>query len=294
MPALDSDSAEKRRAVSSHVGQQLGAFEMDHPEIVAQAVVEALETGSRVQHQAKQSHGEHDFDLVYRDGRIAALEVTAAADEHSERTAAALRDKRKGGPFVPTRLCKHDWYVHPGRNAIINRIRTQADKYLAQIEADGLMAFFSSSHAAEYDSVRRIWNDLGVLGGSVVKWKKPGQICISGSSGGGAVGISAFTEAIRGEADKPDNRRKLGAANTEERHLFVYVHPRNYLPWRAFVIFDPPSEPIALPPEVTDVWAATEGESFNEFIVWRTRRGEPWCNCGPLTLVLTSSAAPRK
>lgn len=168
---------------------------MDHQEIVAQAVVEALETGSRMRHKEQQSHGEHDFDLVYADGRIAALEVTAAAHEHGERTVAAIIDKRKGGPFVPTKLCKHDWYVHPGRNAIINRIRRQADEYLAQIEADVLTPFFSPLHAAEYDSVRRIWNDLGVLGGSVVKWKKPGQICISPPGGGGAVDISAFTQS---------------------------------------------------------------------------------------------------
>lgn len=267
---------------------------MDHPEIVAQAVVEALETGSQMRHQAKQSHGEHDFDLAYGDGRIAALEVTAAADEHGERTVAAVLGKRNGGPFVPTKLCKHDWYVHPDSNASINRIRVQADDYLAQIEADGLTTFFSPLHAAEYDSVRRIWNDLGVLGGSVIKWKKPGQIGISTPGGGGAVGISAFTKAICEEADKPDNRRKLGAANTKERHLFVYVHPRNYLPWVAFVDSEPPAEPIALPPEVTDVWAATEGRSLNEFVVWRARRGEQWRNWGPLTLVLTSSAAPRK
>lgn len=101
-------------------------------------------------------------------------------------------------------------------------------------------------------------------------------------------------KAIREEADKPDNRRKLGAAKTEERHLFVYVHPRNYLPWVALVDFESAAEPIAMPPEVTDVWAATEGRSLNEFVVWRARRGEPWRNCGPLTLILTSSAAPRK
>lgn len=28
-----------------------------------------------------QSHGEYDFDLVYPDGRVAALEVTAAMDQ---------------------------------------------------------------------------------------------------------------------------------------------------------------------------------------------------------------------
>ena len=264
---------------------------MDHAETVAQAVVEALETGSRVQYQARQSHGEHDFDLLYGDGRAAALEVTAAADEHGEKTVAALLDKRKGGSFVPTKLCKQDWYVHPDRNACINKIRAKADEYLTQIEAEGLNRFFGPLDAAGHDSVCRIWNDLGVLAGAVTKWKVPGQIGVLPPGSGGTVAVGGCAEAILAEAEKPDNRRKLGASKAAERHLFVYIHPGNYLPWVAFVDSEPPSEPIALPAEVTDVWAAAEGRSLNEFVVWRARRGEPWRNCGPLTLALTTPPA---
>jgi len=54
---------------------------MDHAESVAKVVVEGVEAGSRMEHQTEQSHGEHDFDLVCTDGRIAVLEVTAATDE---------------------------------------------------------------------------------------------------------------------------------------------------------------------------------------------------------------------
>ncbi len=263
---------------------------MDHAESVAQAVVETLEIDSRMQHQADQSHGEYDFDLIHGDGRTAALEVTTAADEQAEKTVAALLDKRKGGPFIPTIQCKQDWILHPGRNAIINTIRTKADKYLAEVEAEGVTRFFCQSDAAEYGSVRRIWNDLRVLGGSVIKWKTPGQIGITPPGGGGVVDIADFTDAIVGEAGKPDNQRKLGAAMADERHLFVYIHPRNYLPWVAFMDLEPPSEPVLLPEQITHVWAATEGRSLNEFVVWRARRGEPWQNCGLLTLILTGSA----
>jgi hypothetical protein len=267
---------------------------MDHAETVAQAVVEALETGSRMQHQARQSHGEHDFNLLCGDGRIAALEVTAAADEQAEQTVDALLGKRKGGPFVPTKLCKQDWYIHPGRNACINKIRAKADEYLAQVEAEGLNGFFSPLDAAGHHSVCRIWNDLGIVGGWVTRRKMPGQIGILPPGDGGTVAVADFTEAVCAEAEKPDNRRKLGASKADERHLFVYIHPGNYLPWVAFVDSEPPSEPVALPTEVTHVWAAAEGRSLNEFVVWRARRGEPWRNCGPLTLVLIAPPASGK
>lgn len=263
---------------------------MDHAEALARAVVEAVEAGSRMRHQTKQSHGEHDFDLVYGDGRIAALEVTAAADKQAEGMVAAILEKSKGGPFVPTQLCKQGWYLHPGRGAIINKIRALADKYLADVEAEGLTRFFSPSDAVAHDSVRRIWNDLGVLSGSVMKWKTPGQIGISPPDGGGAVGIGHFVDAVRLVAEKTDNRCKLARAATQERHLFVYIQPRNYLAWVAFSDLSPPSEPVTLPEEITHVWAVTEGRTLNEFLVWRARRGEHWQDCGPLTLVLTDSA----
>ena len=41
---------------------------------------------------------------------------------------------------------------------------------------------------------------------------------------GGAVGVGTVLEAAEREAFKIDNRRKLGAAASVERHLAVYVY----------------------------------------------------------------------
>lgn len=271
--------------ISATLGER-GEGRLDHAESVAKAVVEALENGTRMLHQARQSHGEHDFDLVYGDGRIATLEVTAATDERAEATHAALRDERKGGHFIHTQLCRLDWHINPRRDARVNKIRERADRYLAEIEAAGLTTFFSPMDASEHESVRRIWTDLGVFSGSVMKWNPPGRIGISPPGGGGAISAASLTEAVLGEARKSDNLRKLGNAKTDERHLFVYVHPLNFLPWVALVDLEPPVEPLVLPEEITHVWAATEGRTSNEYVVWRAMQRRRWIAEGPLSLAV--------
>ena len=82
-----------------------------------------------MRYQREQSSGEYDFDLVYSDGRVAAVEVTASVDEALERTTARIRDKRRGGPFVPTMKCQNDWLVHPLPDADIRIIRRDVDEY---------------------------------------------------------------------------------------------------------------------------------------------------------------------
>jgi len=70
-------------------------------------------------------------------------------------------------------------------------------------------------------------------------------------SNGDAVSASDVFEAVRIEAYKKDNRQKLRASNTEERHLLVYVDSQNLGPWCALVDFEPPRILPDLPPEVT-------------------------------------------
>ena len=52
---------------------------MNHAEAVAKLVLENVIPGTMI-YQLKQSHGECDFELRYRSGATAAVEVTASAD----------------------------------------------------------------------------------------------------------------------------------------------------------------------------------------------------------------------
>ena len=97
---------------------------MDYAEKAAKVAVEALIPGAKMHYQVDQSTGQHDFDLEYADGRIAALEVTISTDQTQESTFAAITKPRKGGgASIRTRLCKKDWYAHPEPTARISNAR---------------------------------------------------------------------------------------------------------------------------------------------------------------------------
>jgi hypothetical protein len=83
-------------------------------------------------------------------------------------------------------------------------------------------------------------------------------------------------QAIEAEMSKEDNRRKLAASGASERHLFVYVDSRNYMPWCALVNAQPPEQPPSLPEEITNVWAATETGLLDEFVLWCSAKNQRW------------------
>ena len=257
---------------------------MDHAESIAQQLVEAVVVGSRMEYRVDQSGGQHDFHLHNPDGSLAAVEVTSSVDQVLEQTYARLRNTRNGGATVKTKLCKKDWMVHPALVADPRRLRSSVDRYLADIEAEGIDRFWGPTDVNS-PSVERIYRDLAVISGSVFPhWKEPGQIGIALPSRGGAFKkAGAAVEAGEKEAFKDDNRKKLGASGATERHLVVYVFLTNYEPWCALVDCDPPAEPPRLPPEVTDLWLFSEARSANEYRVWRGRASSPW-SCQTLRL----------
>ena len=189
--------------------------------------------------------------------------------------------------MVKTRLCKKDWYVHPVLGARINRLRSRIDEYLAAIEAVNIERFHATTDWYN-PSVERIYHDLGVVSGSVFPhWKEPGQIGIALPGGGGALSADTAIKAAEREAFKIDNRRKLGAARTNERHLAIYVYATNSLPWCALVDHDPSPDLPHLPAEITDLWLFSETRSEGEYVVWRAGTSLRWHS---LRLLLTSNA----
>jgi hypothetical protein len=248
---------------------------MDHAETVAQRLVESILRGSRMEYREDQSRSIHDFDLHHADGRISAVEVTASVDRVKQQANAAILDRRKGGPVIKAHLSKKDWYITPDARAEIANIRKKADRCLAVIESAGVEKFFGPTDW-DIPGVERIYRELGVWSGSVLSLGRPGYISIGPPGGGGAVGAVLATNAVLKEAVKNDNRKKLGAAKTEERHLMVYIDLGNYLAWCALVDFEPKPEVPKLPPEITHVWAFSETRKPGEFVVWRAGATLPW------------------
>lgn len=112
--------------------------------------------------------------------------------------------------------------------------------------------------------------DLGIESGSVLKWNPPGRIGIAQPGQGTYVSSEHVQRVVNEEARKDDNRRKLGAVRACQRHLFVFIDPNRLDAWQGLVDGAPPVEPPSLPPEITDVWAATAIARI--FVVWRGDR----------------------
>jgi len=251
------------------------AENMDHAEAVAKHLFESVMNGARMVYLCEQSKGEHDFDLHHPDGHVSAVEVTASVDRTTEETHAAIGDKKKGGSVIKTTLCKNSWRIFPVKSARISRLRKEADKYLAAIESAGIDHFWGPT--ASHTTVEAIYNDLGVQSGSVASWTEAGQILIALPVTGGAIDTNTVIEAVKREALKPDNRKKLGAAGGAERHLAIYVSMLN-MPWVPLVNFEPPPVLPQLPPEITDIWVFSETGTEHEFVVWRASTSLPWKN----------------
>ncbi len=260
---------------------------MNYSEAIAKRVLEAILPGARLEYQSVQSDGEYDFDLLYSDGTIATVEITAAVDEALEETIAAVRSKKKGGSVIKATACRKSWLIFPAKGASINTIRTAADGYLAKLEYEGIDRFYCVSTSP---SVQNICCHLQITGGGVISSEAEPTIQVAFPIGGGAVGATTATKTAEKEAWKPDNRKKLGAAKTTERHLVVYIDARNGLPWTALTSFGPPSALPEIPEEITNLWLIGHSGNENEFVAWYASTNEIWRS----TRVICSTETPNQ
>ncbi len=251
-----------------------GNSEMNHAEAVAKLVLESVIPGTMIYH-LEQSHGECDFELRYRSGATAAVEVTASADQEQLQTIAAIRAEKKGGSSLRATKCEKSWLIFPAKGARIDKIRAAADERLSRLEKRGIDKF-SCVRNWNQECVQDICRDLNVTSGSVIPTLAAPTIRIAFPSGGGAVGANIAIDAAEKEAWKQDNRKKLGAARTSERHLVVYIDPMNGLPWVALTDFEPPFAFPNLPEEITHMWLVGHAEEKNTFVAWRASTHESW------------------
>lgn len=250
----------------------------DHAEAVAPCLIEAVLAGTRMKKIRPEPPRTHDFDLLDSNRHIiGAVEVTVSLDRTVKETIIRIR---RGGP-VKTKLCRKDWWIQAEPGADIREIRREADAYLADVEAKGIESFLGPVDWRK-PTVERIFRDLRVYSGSVIPWKDPGYIWIDLPGGGGRVTANNVVEAALREV--PNNSKKLAAANTDQRHLVIYLDPTNYLPWKSLLNSDPPLGSPNLPAEITDIWVFTEGYAKHEYIVWQASALSQWCRIGPLVL----------
>ena len=250
-------------------------------ERIAKPIIECVLCGSTMTYRDRQANGEHDYDLRYPDGVVVPVEVTESADFQIESAVGALRDRR----FVRASGCSRDWSVLPLPAARINTVREKIDQYLAAIEGEGRSRFCAHVDAVTFPSVRRIFDDLRIYSGYTTVWSPPGRIYIDQPIHVAMTRVDPLhvRRAIEDQAFKLDNKKKLAAVDAPERHLFVYLHWRNYPAWVALLGSNIPGDPPVLPDEITDVWAAAPDRSRNVFVVWRFTAGQGWRDLGRIT-----------
>jgi hypothetical protein len=248
---------------------------MDHAEKVAKIILEAALPGAVMTFRPVQSNMEHDFDLRYPNGEVAAVEVTSSRNQILTQTNAEIFNKKKGGTVIKAVKCKKSWYIFPSPGAQINEIRKNVDKYLAELEAAELGEFdFLRMHLSPKCS-QDICNDLNLtMGIALASTEAQPEIHIAGVGGGGA--LDATTAIYAGQKEANSNKEKLGKAGTNERHLVVYIDQMNGLAWTALTEFEPPSALPNLPDEITHIWLATEYGKTDQFAIWYGSKTESW------------------
>lgn len=267
---------------------------MDCSEKAAKIVLEAALPGAKLTYRRQQSHGEYDFDLQYPDGRLAAVEATISVDRLQMQTAAAIHSRKKS-PVISVSKLKSTWWITPAQNANINAIRSRIETCLATLEEAGIDEFsaFEIAASKQYreadlqeafpdkivsQCVESMCNDLMLQSGGVISPDGPPKIILGHPSYGGAVGADCAINAGKAEAWKEDIRKKLGAAQQEERHVVIFVHPANGLAYTALADCDPPPTLPELPPEVDQIWLLGDlgGPDAGMFVVWRATKTTRW------------------
>lgn len=256
---------------------------MNTAERIAKCIIEAHRSGFEMRYRTDQSDGQRDYDLVYGGDIVAAVECTMATDQAMLQMRARISNPKSGGEFVQAQQCKKGWSVDFTRNADPRLLRKCIDAYLAPIEAAGIVGFFSDVDAYKSCDIRRISADLHVDAAFVTEWNPPrNRIWLNTPAQGGEVEFNQLWDAVNGEAQKLDNRKKLAqVSNDIERHLFVYVDPTHYLPWKiladAHELYpDGFPEVSDLPEKVFHLWVATNTRSANEYVAWFLQKGSPW------------------
>jgi hypothetical protein len=89
--------------------------------------------------------------------------------------------------------------------------------------------------------------------------------------GGLTADVDEVNRLVERHAHASDNVKKLGAADADERHLFVWITGSQPKAELAMHTGPPPASPPALPPGLDVVWAQNESGHL-----WRVRRGGNW------------------
>jgi hypothetical protein len=230
--------------------------------------------------------GTHDFDIELPGDRTVALEVTTAA----ERSVISQRNAAFGREWTAPQLASN-WWVNighsPGQEPVsIKSVMDGIVPLLETFERDGLTSvethYSLRNLSPKPGTTQEVHGamiemfDLGVVAART--WGTPelgeeAAIWPSISSGVGSDTVKV--NALVAERATP-KRKKLVAAEADERHLFIWLDNSHADAELAVATLPPPSTPPAVPSGIDAVWLATVGSGPGVARLWRVRPPGPW------------------
>lgn len=246
----------------------------------AAKVIIAAHTRERVVTYDDQSKPRmHDLEIHYADGHRAAVEVTAPEDQQRAADFGALHKE----PVIHDQRLWQGWLVLLKPGALVNRARAGLPDILVRFEGAGL----TEVNVHDDDHERWARELLGSVDADTAKGgiMRPGMIGLTGAMrvewlSSDPEDVVTFVE--RFAASSTDNLSKLRDSGAAERHLFVWggVFPQDWASLRPLQldIAALPSRAPNLPPEITHVWIAADGERPSRIVHWSPDSG--WQEAG--------------
>jgi hypothetical protein len=238
-------------------------------ELAAANIVASRLGGTYSQHDTGRTPRQYDFDVVLADGQVVALEVTERPS-YEDKELFPKMNKYEWEIAAPQ--LSHVWnlvlatHVHDYRS-LRSEVERIGPTNLRLLEDMGLFHFGAGCSVPAARQMRK----LGIEFGSAGSRDEPdgGRIAILPPCGGGATGPELVVTLALGEVSK--NLRKLAAAQTAQRHLFVWIsEPLGVIGFKG----GPPVSIPELPPEVTTLWIGAL--NWGQQDVWIMTPPEPW------------------
>jgi hypothetical protein len=240
-------------------------LEQERREDVAAAVVASV-VGARLRRRDLGGQQMHDFDLVFDDGAIEALEICTFTDSKVREQWQILGEL----DVVATQLAS-TWTISVIPRTRVKRLREKAEPHLATLERHDQSAFDAGQHyklvagdaPVEFVAASQALIELGVRDAFRAPdiTGEPARVVIVAGAGGAATS-AVVNRVVQKVASKRDNRLKLqGARHARRRHIMVPIDPSAAAVWS--IARDPPAESPRLPATVTVAWViGANGRTF--------------------------------
>jgi hypothetical protein len=231
----------------------------------ARQLMEAELSVPVVQHDDGTRPGMHDLDVIYGDGRRAAVEVTGAVDAE----ATEFWNTTVAGKFVEPDLVG-GWFVLAKTDA--RGLREKLPPFLRDLEGAGIREFpgrprqATASLASAPPGVVRATQSPTALPGSIYVHPDLPHEQVAGFMGNTGDALADWLADFLRDPARADVRAKLMRSGAAEQHAFVVVSGLSGAPFTAsgLLIANDAADPVAapdLPTEITDVWAVSPWDS---------------------------------